>query len=211
MTTRYFASFAAALAVSFAALGLAQREQQQPASTPPAKPAAPSAQQSANQTFTLDGVHSSVMFRIEHMGVSNFYGAFTDVSGTYTVGDAPSFDITVKTDSVDTRNEGRDRHLESPDFFNAAEFPTITFKSTKAEKAGDNWSVTGDLTLHGVTKPVTCEIKFWPAKQTRQGNKSGFETHLTIKRSDFGMNTYIAEGGLGDEVTILVAGEGGAK
>ena len=210
MTTRYFASFAAALAVSVAALGLAQREQQ-PASAPPAQPAAPSAQGSPNQTFTLDGVHSSVMFRIEHNGVSNFYGAFKHVSGTYTLGDAPSFDIIVKADSVDTRNDGRDRHLKSPDFFNAAEFPNITFKSTKAEKAGDNWNVTGDLTLHGVTKPITCEIRTWPVKQTDKGAKSGFETHLTIKRSDFGMNTYIAEGGLGDEVTILVAGEGGAK
>lgn len=162
----------------------------------------------AEQSFTLDPVHSSVMFKIEHMGVSNFYGSFNDVSGTYTLGETPSFNFSIKTDSVDSRNEARDKHLKSPDFFNAPEFPTITFKSTKVEKDGDKLKVTGDLTLHGVTKPVTADFKIWPAKETRQGMKGGFETHFTIKRTDFGMNTYVAEGGLGDEVTVMFAGEG---
>lgn len=169
------------------------------------------AENMADQSFTLDPVHSSVMFKIEHMGVSNFYGSFNDVSGTYTLGESPSFSFSIKADSVDSRNEARDKHLKSPDFFNAPEFPTITFKSTKVEKEGDNLKVTGDLTLHGVTKPVTAVFKFWPAKETRQGMKGGFETHFTIKRSDFGMITYVAEGGLGDEVTVLFAGEGAAK
>ena len=179
-----------------------------PAQQPTA--AAPRQAAQSTQTFNVDPVHSSVMFRIEHMGVCNFYGAFTDVSGSYTLGEAPSMQFTVKADSVDTRNEGRDKHLKSPDFFNAPEFPAITFKSTSAEKAGENWKVTGDLTLHGVTKPITAELKTWQPKETRQGLKSGFETHFVIKRTDFGMDTYVAEGGLGDEVTVLVAVEGAA-
>lgn len=200
-----------AAAAAFAAfVGLSSQASETSPTPAPMTAAAPAP--AADQVFTLDGVHSSVMFKIEHMGVSNFYGSFKNVSGSYTLGDAPSFEFSIKTDSVDTRNEGRDKHLKSPDFFNATEFPTITFKSTKVEKQGDDkMTVTGDLTMHGVTKPVTAEFKFWPAKETRQGFKGGFETMFTIKRSDFGMTTYVAEGGLGDEVTVLFAGEGAAK
>jgi polyisoprenoid-binding protein YceI len=195
------AAFALAGSLVFTVgLSLGFSPMQQPAA------AAPSGQ--AAQAFQVDPVHSSVMFRIEHMGVCNFYGAFTDVSGSYTLDETPSFNFTVKADSVDTRSEARDKHLKSPDFFNAVEFPTITFKSTSAQKSGDNWKVTGDLTLHGVTKPVTAELKTWQPKDTRQGFRSGFETHFTIKRTDFGMDTYVAEGGLGDEVTVLFAAEG---
>lgn len=209
MHTRHIATGALIVAATAAALGFAARNEPT-APTAPASPASAPlvAVNLADQSFTLDAVHSSVMFKIEHMGVSNFYGAFKDVSGSYTLGENPSFNFSIKTDSVDTRNEGRDKHLKSPDFFNAPEFPAITFKSTKVEKAGDNLKVTGDLTMHGVTKPVTAEFKIWPAKETRQGMKGGFETHFTIKRTDFGMSTYVAEGGLGDEVTVLFAGEG---
>ena len=203
----HIAAGALIITAAATALGFAAREEMYPAPTP-AHPIAPTAL--AADSFTLDPVHSSVMFRIEHMGVSNFYGSFNDVSGSYTLGENPSFNFTIKTESIDTRNEGRDKHLKSPDFFNAVEFPTITFKSTSVEKAGDNLKVTGDLTMHGVTKPVTAELKFWPAKETRQGVKGGFETMFTIKRTDFGMNTYVTEGALGDEVTVLFAGEGAA-
>lgn len=206
MNFRLVASIALIAAGAATALGFSARSNS-PAPTPAP---APVVTRQADQAFKVDPVHSSVMFRIEHMGVCNFYGAFRDVSGSYTLGDNPSFEISVKTDSVDTRNKGRDDHLKSPDFFNAAEFPAITFKSTKVEKTENGFKATGDLSLHGVTKPVTIDIKTWAPKETRQGVKSGFETHLTIKRTDFGMNTYVAEGGLGDEVIVLVAIEGAA-
>ena len=206
MKIHQFAFGALALAAIAAALGLSARDAG-PVSAEPIAFAAPI----ADQHFTLDPVHSSVVFRIEHNGVSNFYGTFNDVSGTYTLGDAPSLNIAIKTESVNSRNGGRDRHLKSPDFFNAAEFPSIVFKSTKVEGSGDKLKVTGDLTMHGVTKPVTADLKVWPAKETRQGLRSGFETTFTIMRSDFGMNTYIAEGGLGDEVTVMFGAEGEAK
>lgn len=165
---------------------------------------------SSADTFTVDNVHSSLIFKISHIDVTNFYGRFNDLSGTYSLnGASSSFDIAVKTESVDSKNTQRDDHLRSPDFFNAAEFPTISFKSSKAEPAGDNrLKVTGDLSLHGVTKPITVEMKLWPAKDTRQGYKSGFETTFTIKRTDFSMDTYVANGALGDDVTITVAVEG---
>lgn len=170
------------------------------------------APQTGGETFLLDTVHSSAVFKIQHMGVSNFYGRFNDIEGTYMI-DASNpansrFDVRVKTDSVDTKVKKRDDHLRSPDFFNAAEYPALSFKSIKVEKKGDNLSVTGDLTMHGVTKPITVDMKVFPAKQTQQGYKGGFETMFTVKRTDFGMDTYVAEGGLGDEVTVIVAGEG---
>lgn len=186
-------------------LGLSPRSAPTDA-TPMLKPAA----------FAVDAVHSSLMFKINHMGIANFYGRFNHIDGSYTIDETDvtnsTFEFTVKADSVDTNNERRDGHLKSADFFNVAEYPTITFKSTKVTKKGDNQiTVTGDLTMHGVTKPVDVEMKLFTAKETRQGFKGGFESHFTVKRSDFEMNYGVAEGGLGDEVTILVAVEGVQK
>jgi polyisoprenoid-binding protein YceI len=206
MNVRLIAASTVIVASAAAALGFAASSNNNPTPTAPAPLVAPQ----ADQKFSVDAVHSSVMFRLEHMGVCNFYGAFREVSGSYTLGDNAAFEISVKTDSVDSRNKGRDDHLKSPDFFNAAEFPAITFKSTKVEKDGEGLKVTGDLTLHGVTKSVTVDMKTWAPKETRQGVKSGIETSFTIKRSDYGMTTYVAEGGLGDEVDIVVALEGAA-
>lgn len=203
------------LAVSIAAGVAPQTSSSQPPNAPP-KPAASATPTTADDVFTIDTVHSAVMFRIQHEGVSNFYGRFNDLTGTYAV-DAQSpekgrFDLQVKTESVDTNNQRRDDHLRSPDFFNAAEFPAITFKSTKVESASTyQLKVTGDLTLHGVTKPVTAEVTTFAAKQTRQGLKSGFEASFTVKRSDFGMDYGVANGGLGDEVTLRVGVEGAKR
>lgn len=165
------------------------------------------------ETYKVDGKHSSVIFRIEHLGIAPFYAAFKDMSGTYQYNpehpEQSSFDILIKTDSVDSRNEGRDKHLKSPDFFNATEYPDITFKSTKVEVAGNNkLKVTGDMTLHGVTKSVKVSMTLIGRKETRQGFKSGFEVMFSFKRSDYGMDTYITEGALGDEVKIMIGLEG---
>lgn len=169
--------------------------------------------QGTGAAFTVDPVHSTLIFKIMHMGVANFYGRFNGVEGTYTLDEAdPSksqFAFQVKTANVDTGNEKRDGHLKSADFFNAEEYPVISFKSTKVERTGEKTAkVTGDLSMHGVTKPVTIDINITTAKQTRQGFKGGLETTFTIKRTDFEMDTYVAEGGLGDEVTLMVAIEG---
>lgn len=165
------------------------------------------------ESFSTDPVHSSVVFRVGHLGVAVFWGRFNEVSGTFSHDaaspGASSFSFTVKTASVDTGNQQRDRHLQSADFFNAREYPEITFKSTRVTPAATNkLEVTGDLTLHGVTKPITAQIEILGAGETAQGYKSGFEATFTIKRSDFGMTKYLENNAVGDEVRIIVAIEG---
>jgi len=162
-------------------------------------------------TFKLDPVHSSVIFSIRHLGITNFYGRFNDVSGTVVFDKADpsksSVEVTVPVESVDTNNEKRDQHLKSPDFFNAKQFPMIIFKSKTVEASGDSYKVTGELTLHGVTKPLTLEIKKGAEAKGMEGEiRGGGETRLTIKRSDFGMN--FMQGPLGDDVTVYLSMEG---
>lgn len=180
-----------------------------------AQPATAAAPASSSATFSVDAVHSSVIFKIKHNGVSNFYGRFNKASGTFNWDpakpEATTADITIDAASIDSNFKKRDDHLNSPDFFNTKEFPSITFKSKSMKKAGDDWDITGDLTLLGKTKEVTA--KFMPVGQKTgdKGSLAGFEVHLNIKRSDFGMTKFIAEGTLGDEVHISAGFEGGHK
>jgi polyisoprenoid-binding protein YceI len=166
---------------------------------------------STADTYKIDPVHSSVAFSIKHLGVTDFYGRFNDISGTVVFDkDDPSkssVELTVPVESVDTHNPKRDQHLKSPDFFNAKQFPVITFKSNKVEPNGDTYKVSGDFTLHGVTKPLTVDFKKGGEGKGMQNEiRGGGETRFTIKRSDFGMNFML--GGLGAEVTILLSLEG---
>jgi polyisoprenoid-binding protein YceI len=162
-------------------------------------------------TFKIDPVHSSIIFSIKHLGVTDFYGRFNDLSGKVVLDKADpsksSVEITVPVESVDTRNEKRDQHLKSPDFFNAKQFPIIAFKSKSVEGSGDTYKVTGDLTLHGVTKPLTLELKTGAEVKGMEGEiRGGGETRFTFKRSDFGMN--FLQGPLGDDVSVIVSLEG---
>jgi polyisoprenoid-binding protein YceI len=165
----------------------------------------------AADTFKVDPVHSSVVFGISHLGVTNFYGRFNEISGTVAF-DAKdpsksSVDVTVPVESVDTHNAKRDQHLKSPDFFNVKQFPTMTFKSTKVEGSGNTFNVTGDFTLHGVTKPLTVVFKKGAEGKGMEGEiRGGGEARFTIKRSDFGMT--FMQGGLGDEVSVILSIEG---
>ncbi len=162
-------------------------------------------------TYKVDGVHSSLIFGIKHNGVTNFYGAFKDISGTVTFDAADAskslVELTVPVESVDTRNEKRDQHLKSPDFFNSKQFPTITFKSTKVEGSGESYKISGDLTLHGVTKPITVDFKRGVDGKGGQGKTTGGgEARFTIKRSDYDMKFMV--GPLGDDVNIILSLEG---
>jgi polyisoprenoid-binding protein YceI len=168
----------------------------------------------AADAFQVDTVHSSVLFRVKHMNVSYTYGRFNDVSGSFLLDEAdPSksaFDLTIKSESVDTANTKRDDHLKRADFFNAKQFPTITFKSKSVKKADSAYDVAGDLTLHGVTKPVTFRLSpTGTGKGMTGGTLAGVEASVVIKRSDFGM-TYMV-GPVGDEVTVTVSLEGSRK
>jgi polyisoprenoid-binding protein YceI len=163
----------------------------------------------AATTYRIDSVHSSVVFRIKHMNVAYFNGRFNDIKGTVMLDDQNpaqcAFDVTITASSVDTAQEKRDNHIKSPDFLNAKQFPTITFKSKSVSKAdGDAYEVQGDLTLHGVTRPVTAKVTRTGTMHDQRsgGNRIGLDTTFTIKRSEFGMQNMLQM--LGDEIQITV-------
>jgi polyisoprenoid-binding protein YceI len=165
-------------------------------------------------TWHIDPAHSNVEFTVRHMMISNVKGQFQKTSGTITVNGNDSatakIDATIDASSIDTRVEKRDMHLKSPDFLDVAKYPTITFKSTKVEANGPGkWKVTGDLTLHGVTKPVVLEVETSGAPINVMGNmRAGASATTQIKRSEFGLtwNKVLESGGVmvGDEVAISI-------
>lgn len=184
-----------------------------PASSTPAVAAAAPVPVAALETFKVDAGHSAALFRVHHMGAAYFWGRFDSVNGTITSDSATatglSFDITIDVNSVNTASTQRDNHLKAPDFFSAKEFPTMTFKSKSAKKLDGNfYEVSGDLTMRGVTKPVTARVEWTGTADMGMGRRAGFEAIFTIKRSDFGVNYGVEKGALGDEVRVVVALEG---
>jgi polyisoprenoid-binding protein YceI len=164
----------------------------------------------AADTYKVDSEHATVIFRVSHFNVGNAYGRFNDPTGTVVYDKAdPSkttFTFEVKTDNVDTDNDKRDKHLKSPDFFDAQQFPTITFKSTSVKGDGDTLQVTGDLNLHGVTKSITFPIKKTGEADTgKMGYRTGWEAFVDLKRSDFGMTGM--KGAIGDDVHLNISFE----
>jgi polyisoprenoid-binding protein YceI len=163
--------------------------------------------------FAIDGMHSGVTFKISHLGLSWVYGRFNEFSGEFTLDpDAAkcSFGLTIKTESVDTANAKRDEHLRAPDFFNAKQFPAITFKSTAVRAIKDGFEVTGDLTLHGETKPVKFNLVGGRTAEFPKGvRRTGFSTELIVKRSEFGMSKFTEM--LGDDVHVAISFEGTKK
>jgi polyisoprenoid-binding protein YceI len=165
----------------------------------------------AADTFKLDPVHSFVLFSVQHLGIANTYGRFNDISGIVVFDkenpSKSSVELSVPVESLDTHNSIRDKSLKSPDFFDAKKFPTMTFKSITVEGTGDTLKVAGDLTIHGVTKPLAVDFKKGGEGKGVFGEmRGGGETHFTIKRSDFGMN--FEQGAVGDEVDIILSLEG---
>lgn len=161
--------------------------------------------------YSLDPVHCSATFKALHLGVSRVRGRFNDVSGkaSFDEKDAAksSIEVQIKAESVDTGNADRDKHLRSPDFFNAKQFTTLSFKSTKVEKSDKGYQITGDLTIHGVTKAITVPFEIVGKGKGMKGEERiGGETTFTIKRSDYGMNFMV--GPVGDEIEISVSVEG---
>jgi polyisoprenoid-binding protein YceI len=159
-------------------------------------------------TWNVDPVHSHVGFSVRHL-LTPVPGSFGDFAGTIVYDQAnpaaSTVELTVQTVSIDTKNDRRDNHLRSADFFDAENHPTLTFKSKKvAPLGGNSLAVTGDLTIRGVTKEVTVPVEVLGV----MGDKAGFQTELTIDRKEYGVvwNRALDEGGtvLGEEVKILL-------
>lgn len=164
------------------------------------------------EPLSVDAVHSSVLFRIKHLNTSYAWGRFNDISGKLNLeANSPVVEVQIKTDSIDTGNAKREQHLKSPDFFNAKQFPSIAFRSTRIEKSGDGkYAVDGTLSLHGVQKPINVQLERTGSGKNQQGTAiTGFETSFRIKRSDFGMK-FLLEG-LSDEVLLVVSLECAAQ
>ena len=168
------------------------------------------------ETWDLDPQHSSVAFAVRHMMISTVHGQFRTFSATATGDPAEpekaTIEATIDVASIDTGNEKRDTHLKSPEFFDVAQFSKMTFKSKKIEKAGtDKYKVTGDLTMHGVTKEVVLEVE-GPTKPITMGNtKAGAHATARIKRKDFGItwNKAMDGGGVvvGEDVDVTIEAE----
>jgi polyisoprenoid-binding protein YceI len=161
------------------------------------------------QSWNIDGAHSSAQFSVRHMGISTVRGAFTKVSGTvqYDPADLAKtvIDATIEAASVDTRVEMRDNDLRSPHFFDASKYPTLTFKSKKVAEAGPGkLKVTGDLTIHGLTKEITLDVEgpSAPVKDPRGNLRVGASASTTINRKDFGVDGAAAV--VGDDVPITI-------
>jgi polyisoprenoid-binding protein YceI len=164
-----------------------------------------------------DPAHSTAGFAVKHMKVTTVRGQFDKFTSTldFNEKDPSKSSVTAEIDAntIDTRQESRDKHLKSAEFFDVAKYPTITFKSTKWQKGGNGYKVTGDLTMHGVTKPVTLQVETdAKAHKTPMGG-SIYNAHITgnLKRSDFGLtwNKTIEGGGVlvSDDVALEIDAE----
>lgn len=171
---------------------------------------------SAQTAWTLDRSHTGIKFSIRHMMISDVEGIFRDFDIVFK-SDKEDFtdaviEATITTDSIDTQNARRDNHLRSDDFFNAAKYPTITFKSSKVELVGEKaYKFYGDLTIRDVTKPVVFDATLGGTTKTQRGTVAGWKATLVIDRFDFNLkwDRTIEAGGLvaGRDVTITINAE----
>ena len=177
--------------------------------------AVPLAAVAAPENYTMDPYHTYPQFEVSHLGFSNMRGRFDRTTGKFTVDRAAktgSLELVVQTASISTgdndkgsRPRARDEHLRSPDFFNVAEFPTMTFKGTGVKFQGDNvQSIDGQITLLGVTRPLTITLDTWKCGPHPVSKKEmcGGNAHGSVKRSDFGMKFGIPA--VGDELKLWI-------
>jgi polyisoprenoid-binding protein YceI len=161
----------------------------------------------AADDYSYDLVHSSVGFKARFLDISWIHGRFNDVSGKVSLDrqdpTKSTFELTIKADSVDTANAARDEHLRQPDYFDTKQFPTIDFKSTKVKATPEGYEVTGDFTLHGVTKPVTLKLLGSKEVEAMGKKRVGFATELKLKRSDYNFDKGQI-GAIGDEAIIII-------
>jgi polyisoprenoid-binding protein YceI len=167
----------------------------------------------ATESFDIDISHSSVGFTVRHLVISKVHGQFTKWSGSIAFDSAnysaSKVEVSIDAASIDTRDEKRDGHLKSPDFFDVEKFPTLTFKSTKVEGSGETVKVHGELTIHGVTKSVVLDGEYvGRGKDPWGGERIGFTAKTKIDRKDFGLgwNQALEAGGVlvGENIDITL-------
>jgi len=173
----------------------------------------------AADLYKIDSDHTSVVFSVAHTAISYTYGFFREVSGQYILDEQnPAncrFRMLIKADSLDTNNADRDKHLRSSDFFNVQQFPDILFDSTRCELANSTdgsivYKITGDLTLHGVKRPIVINLRMLGKGTGITGNdrRTGFLCQIELKRSDYGMTGLLEGNKVGNAVGITVSFEG---
>jgi polyisoprenoid-binding protein YceI len=161
-------------------------------------------------TWSIDASHSDVSFSVRHLMVSKVKGSFRSFSGAITVGDdalASSVEASIDLASIDTRDEQRDHHLRSADFFEIDKYPTMTYRSTAIRPQGDGWVVEGELDLHGVTRQVNLDLEFnGTSADPWGGTRAGFSATTEINRKDFGIDISMPlDGGgvvVGDKIKV---------
>ena len=166
--------------------------------------------QAQSTTWIPDKAHSQVNFSILHLGLSNVRGHFGNIGGTIVLNESDiaksTLNVTIDVSTVDTGVAGRDGDLKSPNFFDVAQFPTATFVSTSIAKNGSALAVSGNLTLHGVTKPVQLQVEgpTGPVPGMDKKPHSGFSATTTISRTAFGIATKVPTAVVGDEVKLTI-------
>jgi len=168
----------------------------------------------AADTYNIDPNHSTVGFAVNHMVINTVHGKFDEFSGSVTLDNnaLQSGTAAIQTKSINTGIERRDNHLKSPDFFDAAKYPSITFKSKRAEKKSDDTMLVGDFTMHGVTKEISLPVTIkGPIKDPWGNTRIGIEAKTKLSRKDYGLkyNQMLETGGMvvGDEVEIQINAE----
>lgn len=168
----------------------------------------------AQTTWKVDPAHTQVSFGITHMGISEVEGRFNEFDGSIKASEEDfsdaQYELVIEVPSIDTGVEMRDNHLKNADFFDAENHPKMTFKSTSSEKVGEGkYKVTGDLSFHGITKPVTLDVWYRGTVENPQNGDviSGFQITGDVKRSDYDLGSGFPEAVLSDKVVIDVDGE----
>ncbi len=164
--------------------------------------------------YDIDPAHSAVLFKINHMGFSETVGRFDTFSGNYSYDEsnpaASNVNVTINADSLNTNHDARDKHVKSPDFLDTKQYPEITFTSNGYKGSATEGILSGELTLHGVTKKIDLNlVKVGEGKDPWGGYRSGFNGTITLKREDFGVDMML--GGIGNDVKIELFIEGTRK
>ena len=167
-----------------------------------------------NKDWNNDDAHSQVSFTVKHLGIADVTGMFTDfdvkINSAKTDFSDATVEFTAKVNSLNTRVDARDKHLKSADFFDAEKYPTLNFKSTGIKSVGKNkYKLSGDLTLHGITRPITVDMEYRGTVENAMNKKqtAGFQVTGVIKRSDFNLGSGLPPPMISDEVQIKADGE----